>query len=336
MPNADEPAEDAEPNDGPDPPWEATFIEQMARLREARGLSQAELAKRLKTAGLPFHQQTVQRIENGQRPVRLNEAFLIAQELESTIDSMTWSDELGIREVRDSVDKFRHAAASISSNLQDCLEHLSSEARDIVTRFTVSASKCERSGMETADQLTTWMAGWALRYLNLQSCLTDAFEYAAVAAGSAMLNVQDVEDTWPTLLPKPLEEADILEWMDSLGIDQQPLVDIPTDDLYRELNTINLQGTPKHAGSAPAANSVVAAKRAAILHELAKKAATIKEQEQAGADFDAVVSLPPGDATLEKAIQRLSRLLARKGVPLDVMKSIREGATGGDGRAVSD
>ena len=62
-------------------PWEATFVENMTRARKALGMSQTALAKKLAAQGLPFHQPTVQRIEAGERPVRLNEAVAIAQAL---------------------------------------------------------------------------------------------------------------------------------------------------------------------------------------------------------------------------------------------------------------
>lgn len=62
-------------------PWERTFVENVTRARKAADMSQTELGKRIATKGLPFHQQTVQRIENGSRPVRLNEAVIIAEVL---------------------------------------------------------------------------------------------------------------------------------------------------------------------------------------------------------------------------------------------------------------
>ncbi|HEV2784678.1 MAG TPA: helix-turn-helix domain-containing protein [Actinophytocola sp.] len=61
----------------------------MQRLREARRMTQTDLAKALQRHGLRFHQQTIQRIESGERPIRLDEAFLIAEELGSSIAAMT-------------------------------------------------------------------------------------------------------------------------------------------------------------------------------------------------------------------------------------------------------
>ena len=63
-------------------PWEDNFIKRMIELRTAK-MSQTELARQLNVRGLPFHQQTVQRIEKGERPLRLNEAHAIAEILGS-------------------------------------------------------------------------------------------------------------------------------------------------------------------------------------------------------------------------------------------------------------
>lgn len=69
--------------------WERNFRERMVRMREAKGMTQTDLARMLKTDfGLPFHQQTIQRIESGERPVRLNEANLIAQTLNEDLFMM--------------------------------------------------------------------------------------------------------------------------------------------------------------------------------------------------------------------------------------------------------
>src|SRR3954452_15593861 len=69
------------PSQSPDP-WEEAFLQNMVRARIRLSWSQNELARRLKDgAGLGFHQQTVQRIEAGQRPLRLSEALLIAKVL---------------------------------------------------------------------------------------------------------------------------------------------------------------------------------------------------------------------------------------------------------------
>lgn len=68
--------------------WEMTFVENMRMLRERRGMSQTEFAKKASENGLSFHQPTVQRIESGQRPLKLTEALVIAQLLGSSLEAM--------------------------------------------------------------------------------------------------------------------------------------------------------------------------------------------------------------------------------------------------------
>lgn len=54
------------------------FAQRMQQLREADAMTQTDLANAARAQGLPFYQQTIQRIETGQRPVRLDEAYIIA------------------------------------------------------------------------------------------------------------------------------------------------------------------------------------------------------------------------------------------------------------------
>lgn len=60
------------------------------RLREDKGLTQAVLADRVSEHGpLKMHQQTLAKIENGTRPMRLAEALLLAYELEVEVSMFT-------------------------------------------------------------------------------------------------------------------------------------------------------------------------------------------------------------------------------------------------------
>ncbi|MEX5259576.1 helix-turn-helix transcriptional regulator [Kocuria sp. CPCC 205263] len=67
------------------------FRENMRRIREEKGWSQGELSRRLVDSGLSvFHQTTITRIENGSRPVKLDEAGVIAEALGVTLEVMTY------------------------------------------------------------------------------------------------------------------------------------------------------------------------------------------------------------------------------------------------------
>ncbi|WP_435595180.1 helix-turn-helix domain-containing protein [Tsukamurella tyrosinosolvens] len=52
------------------------------RLRTEMGLSQSDLAARLKQRGLAFRQQTVANVESGTRPLKFVEALVVSQVLE--------------------------------------------------------------------------------------------------------------------------------------------------------------------------------------------------------------------------------------------------------------
>ena len=68
--------------------FETTFVENMQSLRERRKMSQTEFARQMQRHGFGFHQPTVARIEAGERPVKLAEAFAIAAVLRTSFESM--------------------------------------------------------------------------------------------------------------------------------------------------------------------------------------------------------------------------------------------------------
>ena len=51
-------------------------------LREERGWSQSEVARRMKVYGYNWHQTTVGRVENGKRPLRLNELMHLDDQMD--------------------------------------------------------------------------------------------------------------------------------------------------------------------------------------------------------------------------------------------------------------
>ena len=54
-------------------------------------MSQAALAIEMTARGIPWHQQTVGRIEGGQQPLRFAEAVALAGVLKTSLDRLTWS-----------------------------------------------------------------------------------------------------------------------------------------------------------------------------------------------------------------------------------------------------
>jgi len=57
--------------------------------RKAKGYSQSDLAGLLEQRGLPFQQQTILKIEKGSRPLKLEEASVIADILGIELSSLT-------------------------------------------------------------------------------------------------------------------------------------------------------------------------------------------------------------------------------------------------------
>lgn len=70
---------------------EEWFAANLRAVRESKGLSQTWLADEMSGRGWPWRQQTVARIENGQRTVRLGEAKTVADILRVPLDRLTWS-----------------------------------------------------------------------------------------------------------------------------------------------------------------------------------------------------------------------------------------------------
>ena len=71
-----------------DKPWEARFAAQVRRRRLERSWSMHRLAKLLGQAGYSDSTNLVLRIEEGTRPVRLNEAYVLAAIFDTTLEEM--------------------------------------------------------------------------------------------------------------------------------------------------------------------------------------------------------------------------------------------------------
>lgn len=58
--------------------WDEHFAANLRSTREAMGITQAELAERMRDRGFGFHQATIYKIEKGERKVSIGEAMAIA------------------------------------------------------------------------------------------------------------------------------------------------------------------------------------------------------------------------------------------------------------------
>jgi transcriptional regulator with XRE-family HTH domain len=86
-----------------DDPLDVHFAANMSRLREAAGVSQAELVQKLRDSGWTnVHPTTISRIEKRERPVRLSEAARIADVLGHNLNHMlARPDRAGVEEELD-------------------------------------------------------------------------------------------------------------------------------------------------------------------------------------------------------------------------------------------
>jgi transcriptional regulator with XRE-family HTH domain len=70
---------------------DARLAENVRRLREQAGMSQAALAGHMREHGHNWHQQTVGRAESGSQQVRYSEAVALAGILHASLNQLTWS-----------------------------------------------------------------------------------------------------------------------------------------------------------------------------------------------------------------------------------------------------
>lgn len=107
--------------------WDFRFRWRMKELREAKGMTQTDLARALSEyVGLKLgHQPTIARIEAGDRPVRLGEAPFIAKELGTTVHAMV-ADE----GTDDDLDLFLNVLYSEISGLSGALAEFEAEFDD--------------------------------------------------------------------------------------------------------------------------------------------------------------------------------------------------------------
>ncbi|WP_016889724.1 helix-turn-helix transcriptional regulator [Mycobacteroides abscessus] len=158
-------------------PWERNFRDQMARLRKERGLTQTDLARQLATWGLPFHQQTVQRIENGQRPVRLNEAKLIARELEVSLDTMMSTTTASGQSMMRAVDEARRGAGRFADVVNEELEDLANSAAQLT--LLVGELLEHRGEDSNGDPALDYGFAWANHVWDLYVLASEALTRAA-------------------------------------------------------------------------------------------------------------------------------------------------------------
>lgn len=92
---------------------EQRFAANLRLLREGQGISQVKLAQEMAARGWPWRQQTVTRVENGQRMIRFGEAMALASILGVSLNRFTRP----VSEVIE-VEKIRAASARLHESCE--------------------------------------------------------------------------------------------------------------------------------------------------------------------------------------------------------------------------
>lgn len=168
----------------PSAQWESNFIEQMKRLRDARGMTQTDLARQLNTEyGLPFHQPTVQRIESGERPVRLNEAHAIAEVLEVDVSAMVSTRARSAEEMRYAVDRVHDAFKTASHTAGLASDQMLQAVGRLVD---VVSDRLAGDDTSELDPITRWGLSWAFKTEDIQLRIATATNEAVDVATSSV------------------------------------------------------------------------------------------------------------------------------------------------------
>ena len=149
-------------------PLGQTFALEVRRLRELRGLSQTDLAVRLRERyGLKFHQATVDRVEKAQRPCRLDEVYALAEVLGSTVDDMLadWSNaDDAFRELTNIGLRAHETEFRISMGIQQELVAIEGDRERVVAGLarsgdSVDGDRIQAWAEEVLELLDTLSAG---------------------------------------------------------------------------------------------------------------------------------------------------------------------------------
>ncbi|MEV4093857.1 helix-turn-helix transcriptional regulator [Streptosporangium saharense] len=189
-------------------PWEANFIGWMKRLRETRGMTQTDLARELQKSGLRFHQQIVARIEAGERPVRLNEAHLIASALGSDLNTMT-SAASSDRELRHTVDLLRSGSAEAAAGVEA-----------ILNRWLETASPFVNAQLAQDDSspVGQWGVAWMFKARAAHDGLADAWKALQAISGEGP--ELHPEEEYEDLSPSPELRDALSAWLERYGLQE--------------------------------------------------------------------------------------------------------------------
>lgn len=95
------------------------FVRNMVAFREAHGMSQKELVEKLREQGwTSVYQNTISRIERGERPVRYGEALAIARVFGEPVEKFTLAPEQSSLAISLSMARQRYIKAAVAMAAQ--------------------------------------------------------------------------------------------------------------------------------------------------------------------------------------------------------------------------
>ncbi|GHE46723.1 hypothetical protein GCM10017673_55700 [Streptosporangium violaceochromogenes] len=152
------------------------------------------------------------RIEAGERPVRLNEAHLIARILGTDLETMT-SAATSDRELRHAVDQLRSSSAEAAAKVEETL----SRWLEAVEPFTGKESE-RLSQQADADPVARWGLAWAFKALEAHDNLVDAWKALQAISGEGPELHPETE--YEELLLAPEIHDALSAWRERYGLQQ--------------------------------------------------------------------------------------------------------------------
>lgn len=103
---------------------EQRFAANLRLLRERQGMSQVKLAQEMAARGWPWRQQTVTRVENGQRMIRFGEAMALASILGVSLSRFTRpvSEVVEVEKIRAASARLRESCEAVAAAVCRLLE----------------------------------------------------------------------------------------------------------------------------------------------------------------------------------------------------------------------
>lgn len=124
--------------------------------------------------GLPFHQQTVQRIENGERAIRLDEAHVIAELFDLPLETMLSNYEGPLAAAADAVHHIGRQAESVSLYAAESYDEFYEAFNELADAF---AELLESSGRRPTPGVI-WAAAWLIKASWVLDALTELSRFS--------------------------------------------------------------------------------------------------------------------------------------------------------------